>query len=285
MWDFLHHLFFPRGSNNHRSKLLHHSSLLSAAVALLALQLLLVSIKNNFSNVLGTTTDISSQVLLQITNKDRQQYGVADLKYNDQLSKAAQMKAEDMFAKNYWAHNSPDGLTPWIFFKRVGYVYVYAGENLARGFSTSSDVINAWMASPSHRENMLSPNYQDVGFAVEDGKLLGENTTLIVEEFGNLTTSVGKSQSAEPSSIPNPNVRSAEAQSPQAVKNSPLIDSSSLAWNISFFVLSLFIIVLLLDMIFVERKRVVRFVGHNIDHILYLCALLIFILAFSKGVV
>ena len=86
-----------------------------------------------------------------------------------------------MFSKDYWAHNAPDGTTPWVFIKNTGYNYIYAGENLARGFNSASDVINAWMNSPEHRQNVLSPNYQNVGFAVATGTLSGEDTVLVVE--------------------------------------------------------------------------------------------------------
>ena len=89
-----------------------------------------------------------------------------------------------MFAKNYWAHVSPDGTTPWVFIKSAGYSYVYAGENLARGYNTSQDVVTAWMASPEHKQNMLSSNYQNVGFAIVTGNLTGEDTVLVVEMFG-----------------------------------------------------------------------------------------------------
>lgn len=133
---------------------------------------------------MGTSVDITSQELLLFTNQDRQKEGLSALTINNQLSQAAALKATDMFGKNYWAHNAPEGTTPWFFIKEAGYVYVYAGENLARGFNSSEDVVKAWMASPSHRENMLSKNYQDVGFAVVPGKLNGEDTVLVVEMFG-----------------------------------------------------------------------------------------------------
>ena len=65
-----------------------------------------------------------------------------------------------MIAKNYWAHNAPDGASPWSFFKNVGYRYLYAGENLARDFGDSASVVNAWMNSPTHRDNLLSGRYR-----------------------------------------------------------------------------------------------------------------------------
>jgi hypothetical protein len=90
-----------------------------------------------------------------------------------------------MFTENYWAHNSPSGNSPWVWFKQEGYNYMYAGENLARGFSNSKDTVDAWMASKmGHKENLLGSNYQEIGIAVEDGVLNGEKTTLVVQLFG-----------------------------------------------------------------------------------------------------
>src|SRR5207253_1856778 len=109
-------------------------------------------------------TNISTDALLTFTNQKRQDDGIAPLHISSELSSAASAKAADMFAKDYWAHNSPDGTTPWFFFQKVGYNYVYAGENLAKDFDNSEGVINGWMGSPSHRENMLNGKYDEVGF-------------------------------------------------------------------------------------------------------------------------
>src|SRR5258706_10350524 len=110
-----------------------------------------------------------------------------------------------MFAKDYWAHIAPDGTTPWSFIKGAGYNYVYAGENLARGYFSASDVVNAWMASPEHRENMLSSKFADVGFSAQNGKLTGEDTVLVVEMLGS-TSLAGAPQS--------PTVQQPQAQVP-----------------------------------------------------------------------
>lgn len=129
-------------------------------------------------------TDISGSALLSLTNQQRAGAGVAGLKDNAELDSAAHAKAADMFAKNYWAHDSPTGETPWDFMVAAGYHYSAAAENLAMDFNTSQDVINGWMNSTGHRENMLNGSYVDVGFAVMNGTLTGEQTTLVVMELG-----------------------------------------------------------------------------------------------------
>ncbi|MEO8911715.1 MAG: CAP domain-containing protein [Candidatus Saccharimonas sp.] len=132
------------------------------------------------SSVLGVKRDISTSGLLADTNKARAEQGQSPLVMNDALSRAAQMKANNMFTEQYWAHNSPKGETPWHWFEAVGYNYSSAGENLAKNFSSDDGTIAAWLASPTHRANVLNADYKDVGFAIVDGMLNGDQTTLIV---------------------------------------------------------------------------------------------------------
>jgi hypothetical protein len=106
------------------------------------------------------------------------------LKENMLLAAAAKLKAEDMAKRGYFAHNSPDGITPWYWLDKVGYTYSYAGENLAINFFDSQDVNNAWMNSPSHRANILSNKYSEMGIGIASGAYQGRETTFIVEFFG-----------------------------------------------------------------------------------------------------
>lgn len=278
MKKFFHDLFIPHFHNNFRSKLLHHRIVLLFIAILFSGSFFLSFVKTNYPQVLGVSSDVTIDQLLELTNKDRQQNGAGPLSLNDKLDKAATDKANDMFSENYWAHNSPSGKTPWIFIKNEGYEYVFAGENLARGFTDSKSVVDAWMASPEHRENMLSRNYNEVGFAVKNGKLLGEDTVLVVEMLGN--TSFAQN------SIPQ---TAGTAQEPQSVLpsivNKPLIDSISLSRNLAVGVVSLFILVLSVDFVVIERKKVTRFVGHNFDHILFLSLIMIMIFVIARGVV
>ncbi len=281
MKEFFSHLFTPKESNNHRAKILHHANLFLSIVFLLLTSFFIQTVKAKFPSVLGIQVNISSEELLTLTNKERQSVGVGSLIFNEKLSQAASNKAQDMFEYDYWAHNSPSGKTPWVFIKSSGYRYVYAGENLARGFSTAEDVIRAWMASPDHRNNMLSSNYRDVGFAVKIGKLNGEETVLIVEELGNLNMPIAKGKVQEIAKAAKTNVAVKQAVSEN---REPVINSVSFSSNITVAIVFLFISVLLLDMIIVEKKKIMRFVGHNIDHILYLILIMVLVGILSKGV-
>ncbi|HWT55801.1 MAG TPA: CAP domain-containing protein [Candidatus Microsaccharimonas sp.] len=115
-------------------------------------------------SVLGYATDMSIQELLDDTNQQRIGNGEAALGLNSLLDNAAQSKANDMAARDYWSHNTPDGQTPWTFITAAGYNYQLAGENLAYGFDTAADTLTGWMNSPEHRANILNGGYTEVGF-------------------------------------------------------------------------------------------------------------------------
>lgn len=180
----LKHWFVPHHGNRHQPRILRISSL-----SVISLLLVLTQLVYNFSvtgqwRVLAYATNISQPAVVDLTNQERTKAGQAPLKESRLLDEAARLKAEDMFKNNYWNHVSPEGTQPWYFFDKAGYVYAYAGENLARNFDTSAGVIAGWMNSPGHKENLLNPNYTDVGIAVVDGILLGKKTTLVVAHYG-----------------------------------------------------------------------------------------------------
>jgi hypothetical protein len=305
MRKFLLHYFLPHESNNYRAKLLHHKSILFLISILFVGSFLFSFLRTNYSSVLGVSSNISFQELLVLTNQQRQANGLQPLQLDGELSSAADGKANDMFSNNYWAHESPSGTTPWYFIKNAGYSYVYAGENLARGFTNTSDVINAWMESPSHRANVLSPNYKDIGFSIRTGTLGGEETVLVVEMFGSRSlaqtaTTVNKeiavasniTETTTTTVVSSPeNPQSLGIQINQDSKkqlsavSQPFFNSLRLSSNIVRIIVGLFILTLLLDMIVIEKKKIVRFVGHNVDHVFFLTMLLILVGFLIKGVI
>lgn len=117
-------------------------------------------------SVLGYATEMSAPALLSGTNQQRASNGEAGLTENAKLDQAAQSKASDMAARDYWSHNTPDGQSPWTFITAAGYSYSTAGENLAYGFATSADTITGWMNSPGHRANILNASFTEVGFGI-----------------------------------------------------------------------------------------------------------------------
>ncbi len=277
MRDYFYSLIFPHPLNNHRAKFLHFRTFFLVISIFIISAFCFNSDISPLASKFKVYADISTQELLRFTNLKREEAGLAPLTANYQLEEAASKKADDMFEKDYWAHDAPDGTTPWVFIKGAGYDYVYAGENLARGFVNSEDIVNAWMASPHHRENMLSENFNEVGFSVKAGKLGGEDTFLVVQEFGNKTAVPVEKISRN---IPPPTKSKVLGLNLQSVVPRPV---NTVSYEFVLIILFGFIGVLLIDLIIVKRKNLVRFVGHNVDHVFFLIAILIFVTILGRG--
>lgn len=127
---------------------------------------------------------VISSVLIELSNADRTAQGLATLKVSPVLTAVAEAKAADMAEKGYFAHTSPEGKTPWYWFKEKGYTFAYAGENLAVDFYESSDVQRAWMQSPTHRANIVGTQFTEIGIATREGVYQGRPTTFVVQIFG-----------------------------------------------------------------------------------------------------
>jgi hypothetical protein len=145
------------------------------------------------------------------------------------------------------------------------------------------------MASPSHRENILSKNYDEVGFAVLPGTLTGSETILVVEMFGRKYVE-GSAEavapletSAPPSPMQLPKEQPVTAVA--SVQTSPLFSSETFPRQIALILLGVFIIVLFLDAVIIARKRIARVVAHNVDHILFLTIIALAVIILGKGFV
>jgi len=175
-------MFIPHRNNDYRPHIIRRYGLIVAIFIIAGLQFGYNSAKTG--DILGRQSDITINSLLAQTNQSRAQIGEISLKLNDKLNEAAYLKAQDMFADQYWAHDAPDGTEPWKWLGDVGYNYNEAGENLAKNFTSTSAVMTAWLDSPEHKANVLKDGYQDVGFAVVSGELDGEPTSLVVALYG-----------------------------------------------------------------------------------------------------
>ena len=116
MKRFLSRLFIPQESNNHRALILQPSFLGIFIAVYLLNQSLLQSLTIARPGILGYSSEITPDKVWVLTNKERQKQDLPALQYNSILSESAAAKAKDMFAKNYWAHSSPNGESPWDFF-------------------------------------------------------------------------------------------------------------------------------------------------------------------------
>ncbi len=313
-YQFIHH-FVPHPVHRKRATLLSHKALFAYSLILLVLLFAVkVAIPKVFPGVLGYASNITVSDLYASTNKLRADNGLSALALNETLSAAARQKAEDMFKNDYWAHISPSGVKPWDFIIGANYDYSYAGENLAKNFNTSDEVVSAWNNSPSHRENLLSSNYDDVGYAVVDGVLGGYKTTLVVQMFGRPRTPsylagtesgtpVGgpsvseeavKSESTQQAEVgaqelvpqeaipvveteqpPVPAVISVQP-TPQQLENPIFPINLALASKYMLAVFGFFILgLMVLDVWYSRRKAIPKFTGHTFAHI----TLLLFLVA------
>lgn len=182
--DWLHRFLVPSEKNGYRP-----TSLESTAVGVMLLLIMCTFALANVQSILLVSSDwlvstILPAALIDLTNENREEDSLPDLKRSTLLDEAATLKAKDMAAKSYFSHDSPDGVTPWYWFKEVGYSYAYAGENLAVHFSDSEDVVKAWMNSPGHRANILGNDYQEIGIGTAKGTYKGSPTVFVVQLFG-----------------------------------------------------------------------------------------------------
>lgn len=288
--DFFHHLLIPREDNNFRAKALHPDFL--TVYLFIAVFLTFAFKYTPLSNILGYATDITVEKLYQLTNEERQKRGLPSLIYNETLSQAAAKKAQDMFTKNYWAHYAPDGKTPWDFILEAGYQYKYAGENLAKNFLFSQGVVDAWMNSPTHRENILKKDYEEVGFAVVNGTLNGEPTTLVVQMFGkpiasSLVPKPAMAASQPSSSFAQPVTNLSSAKETVLAKRSTAqkFNFTSFSFNFNLLFLLFLLLILVLDFYFAYRLRLIRIGGKNLAHFIFISFLFIGLLIASRGAI
>ncbi|HET8884714.1 MAG TPA: CAP domain-containing protein [Candidatus Saccharimonadales bacterium] len=176
----------PHKSNQYRPHLIRRYGLVAIFVGVIGLQL--GYNVTTTGTVLGDKASITVAALLNGTNDARRSHNLNDIQLNQQLNQAAYLKANDMFAQQYWAHTAPDGTEPWKWFAQAGYDYARAGENLAKNFYTAESATQAWLNSPEHRANILEPGYKDVGFAVVSGNLDDKPATIVVALYGQPAT-------------------------------------------------------------------------------------------------
>lgn len=128
---------------------------------------------------------INSTDIIEFTNKERVAVGLLPLSVDQKLNDSAEIKVDDMIARQYFEHESPTGEGVSDLGKKVGYEYVIMGENLAMGtFSSSSDIVQAWMNSEGHRANILNKKYQEIGVSVKHGTFEGKEVWFAVQHFG-----------------------------------------------------------------------------------------------------
>lgn len=181
--NHLHDHLIPHKGNNFKPFLFTAGGVAALIALILLIQLAYVVQTKLVFQKTDFLASVLPGVLATLTNEDRAAAGVSPLTQDEHLARAAQMKADDMAARGYFAHVDPEGRQPWYWFDKTGYDYTYAGENLAVNFSDSEDVEKAWMNSPTHRANIEKGQYTRVGFGVAQGMYQGKETTFVVQFF------------------------------------------------------------------------------------------------------
>ncbi len=309
--DKLVHLLIPRESNNHKAKILHPSGLFALALFLIIFQGVLGFAEKKAPSVLGFAAQISIDEVVALTNSKRAEKGLPPLTLNQTLSSAAFTKGRDMIDRDYWAHTAPDGTTPWSFFNRFGYKYRYAGENLARDFNSASAAVEAWMNSPTHRDNILNPKYKEIGIGITEGDLAGSDTTIIVQFFGatsgtqvrvaeaastTQTPVLARQVSPRPTVVPTQTLEIVAAKpvasaAPVLITNLPLeqedqkvlISPFNTTKTLSFGVAVLLLVVFLADAYLVSKRRITRIAGRSFAHFIFLLMLLSIVIIIRSG--
>lgn len=190
--SFLKHTFVPHHKNDYKPHFFREHVILTMLIGVIFLLLL------SFTSyvVLRTTTygsSVISSVLIDLTNQARSKHGLPPLLYSAQLFNAATAKGNDMVTRHYFSHFAPDGTSPWHWFDTAGYSFLFAGENLAINFRSSTEVEKAWMASPKHKDNILDPRYEDIGIATVPGLVNDAQVFFVVQLFGKQQTGIHQS--------------------------------------------------------------------------------------------
>ncbi len=182
-WHLLDHIV-PHQRNHYQPHMLHHRTLTMVSVLLVTVKIVALSWLSLGAIQPASSAAITQESVLTLTNQSRKDNSLKPVTYNHVLERAAQDKANDMLAKQYFAHNAPDGKTPWDFIKKQGYQYLSAGENLAVHFFDDRTLQEAWMNSPGHRANILNTNFEEMGVGISRGFFENHDTTFVVEMFG-----------------------------------------------------------------------------------------------------
>jgi uncharacterized protein YkwD len=150
-------------------------------------------LKSNLDNLLPaqagqaqTSEETQKQQIITLINEERQKFNLGRLRQNSNLTQAADNKVADMISGEYFAHVSPTGKKWSDFIQASGYNYVAGGENLARNYTSSREIVQAWLNSPAHRDNILNPKFKETGIAIRSSIKNQIKNIYIVQTFGSL---------------------------------------------------------------------------------------------------
>ncbi len=201
--------FLPHEENNYHPYVLHGERLWFYATSAILVKLVVIVFVVLLPVAAWLTPDLMSQEskrVVNLTNDFRVSLQLQPLKESTVLNQAAYNKAQDMLIQQYFAHIGPDGKRVSNWLKNAGYDYLMAGENLAIGFASADEVVEAWKNSPTHYANLVDPAWQDMGVGMISGVYNEVDTTLVAQFFG------------RPRPTPVASVKAAEVKKTEPVK-------------------------------------------------------------------
>ena len=290
MFSQLEVLFLPHKKNNHKPKVLHNTSLTFFIGFIMVVQLTFNFVARAAPGVLGVESSITPEQIIFLTNQERAEENLAPLRSDPLLVEAARQKAADMLTLDYWAHDSPLGRKPWWFIKNSGYDYLYAGENLARDFVDSENVVVAWMNSPTHKDNVINSNYEDIGVAVVEGIFQGRETTLVVQMFGRKSQvaalpETAKEESKTISEVLAQEVAVERGSFERLTNKIPIANSFEISKVISIVLLVILLLVLVIDVVVINKKKIFRISGKSLIHFFFLTIMALAIFFAKQGAI
>lgn len=277
MKRFLKSSFIPHKENAYAPHALRPRMLtFYTLVVLLVKVAVILSLTLLFPNA-STFAAIVSQRIVDLTNTARVENGLEPLTVDPRLSASAEAKARDMIDRGYFDHMEPTGESPWHWFKERGYIYTYAGENLGIHFNDADAIQKAWMDSETHRANILSEKYSNIGVAIVVGEMDGKETIVVVEHFGKTFVGGTEVASAEEVTATLPISQPEGVISGTSVR-AEIQESGSFASNILDFSRGFFMVLLAFLVIALALKILINIrVQHK--HIIAYTSLLIFLVA------
>lgn len=189
--NYLKDYFIPHAGNNYKPDSLHPKRLALYATAAVLVKLIIVGVvlvAPIRSWLAPAMLESESKAIIDLTNRARQEKGLNALTESKKLDLAAAAKADDMVLGSYFAHVSPAGKALDYWMKAAKYNFIMAGENLAMGYVTADEVVDAWRKSPTHYANIIDPDFTQIGVAIASGKLEEGETTLVAQMFGRPST-------------------------------------------------------------------------------------------------
>jgi hypothetical protein len=304
----VHHFFIPHKDTHKKAHLITWHAMAVYLLLFIIMQSAFSIIGFSHPGVLGTTSSISIQQIIALTNQERQKEGLSPLSENTNLDQAAASKAANMFTENYWAHFAPSGKSPWDFISSSGYKFTFAGENLAKSFTSADDVVKAWMNSPLHKKNIMDPRFRDIGIAVEDGILDGNRTTLVVQMFGTTPSQFASAPQSAPkplaAAINNPspiptiaptivpisnvggeatNVPLVDLSAAKNLATPPLFDPFMVSKIVGLILVSMIGILLMADYLVLKRRGVYRVASLHVAHLTIIAVAFITLLTAHSG--